>query len=204
MRGLRPRPTALAMRVFSYVVVSDSGFAPNPFHGVCTLACCKPAIRRHAQVGDLIVGLSTRCERVVYAMRVSRVLGFDEYWNDSLGLAKRPNRASSSARERRGDNIYEPLPEGGYRQLPSQHSARDVQRDLSGRRVLIGDPFCYFGEHGPPLPSDLRFLQVKRSHRCNLTEEQVATVASWFAELPHGHIGRPARWPADDDSWIEA
>ena len=26
------------MRVFSYVVVSDSGFAPNPFHGTCTLA----------------------------------------------------------------------------------------------------------------------------------------------------------------------
>jgi hypothetical protein len=99
--------------VFSYVVVSDSGFAPNPFHGVCTLACCKPVIRRHAQVGDLIVGLSTRCERVVYAMKVSKVVGFDEYWRDAQGLAKRPDRSSSAARERRGDNIYEPLPDGG-------------------------------------------------------------------------------------------
>lgn len=151
------------MRVFSYVVVSDSGFAPNPFHGVCTLACCKPVIRRHAQVGDLIVGLSTRCERVVYAMKVSRVLGFDEYWRDAQGLAKRPDRSSSAARDRRGDNIYEPLPDGGVRQLPSQHSARDVQRDLGGQRVLFGDPFCYFGEDGPPLPSDLGFLRVKRS-----------------------------------------
>jgi hypothetical protein len=189
--------------VFSYVVVSDSGFAPNPFHGVCTLACCKPVIRRHAQVGDLIVGLSTRCERVVYAMKVSKVVGFDEYWRDAQGLAKRPDRSSSAARERRGDNIYEPLPDGGFRQLPSQHSARDVQRDLGGQRVLFGDPFCYFGEDGPPLPSDLGFLKVKRAHRCNLTGEQVATVASWFAGLPHGHVGRPARWPTDDDSWMD-
>ena len=32
--------------LFSYVVATDSGFAPNPFFGLCTLACCKPAIRR--------------------------------------------------------------------------------------------------------------------------------------------------------------
>ena len=32
-------------RVFSYVVVHDTGFSPNPFHGLLTLACCKPLIR---------------------------------------------------------------------------------------------------------------------------------------------------------------
>lgn len=29
------------MRIFVYVVKFDSGFAPNPFHGWCTLACCQ-------------------------------------------------------------------------------------------------------------------------------------------------------------------
>jgi hypothetical protein len=100
---LRLRCEDPVVRVFSYVVVADSGFAPNPFHGVCTLACCKPSIRKHAQVGDLVVGLSTRCERVVYAMKVQTVLGFDDYWRDARGLAKRPDRASSAARYRRGD-----------------------------------------------------------------------------------------------------
>lgn len=38
----RPRIGVL----YSYVVATDSGFAPNPFFGVCTLACCKPAIRK--------------------------------------------------------------------------------------------------------------------------------------------------------------
>ena len=32
--------------LYSYVVATDSGFAPNPFFGLCTLACCKPAIRK--------------------------------------------------------------------------------------------------------------------------------------------------------------
>lgn len=43
------RPGTVANRVdglYSYVVETDSGFAPNPFFGVCTLACCKPAIRK--------------------------------------------------------------------------------------------------------------------------------------------------------------
>lgn len=31
--------------LFSYIVETDSGFAPNPFFGLCTLACCKPRIR---------------------------------------------------------------------------------------------------------------------------------------------------------------
>lgn len=28
------------MRCFSYIVARDYGFAPNPFHGFCTLANC--------------------------------------------------------------------------------------------------------------------------------------------------------------------
>ena len=37
------------MTLFSYVIEHDLGFAPNPFHGVCTLACCKPQIRKIAK-----------------------------------------------------------------------------------------------------------------------------------------------------------
>ena len=66
------------MRLYSYIVTHDSGFSPNPFHGVLTLACCKPMIRRTARPGDLVVGLSTRGERVVYAMRVAEKLSFNE------------------------------------------------------------------------------------------------------------------------------
>ena len=63
-------------RIYSYVVRYDSGFAPNPFYGFCTLATCKPDIRRAANVGDWIVGSGSndrsirRGGHLVYAMQV--------------------------------------------------------------------------------------------------------------------------------------
>ena len=65
--------------LFSYVVRFDSGFAPNPFYGYCTLATCKPRIRKAAGVGDWVVGsgsndsLVRRGGYMVYAMQVSDV-----------------------------------------------------------------------------------------------------------------------------------
>lgn len=97
-------------RVFSYVVKVDSGFAPNPFHGWCTLACCKPSIRRTASVGDIIMGLSPRSERIVYAMRVTEVLTFEQYWNGTRFATKRPR--AGTHRDAVGDNVYEPTKPG--------------------------------------------------------------------------------------------
>ena len=51
--------------MFSYVVRYDTGFAPNPFHGLLTLACCKPRIRQSAAVNDILIGLSSRSERII-------------------------------------------------------------------------------------------------------------------------------------------
>lgn len=66
------------MKLYSYCLRWDDGAAPNPFWGVCTLAICKPAIRRTAKVGDWVVGLGSAnspigniSDSVVYAMRVT-------------------------------------------------------------------------------------------------------------------------------------
>ena len=53
----------LRTRVYTYVLASDVGFAPNPFAGYCTVACCKPVIRRTARVGDWIVDLQSVLSR---------------------------------------------------------------------------------------------------------------------------------------------
>ena len=34
------------MKLYSYIVARDFGFAPNPFYGFCTLATCKPKIAK--------------------------------------------------------------------------------------------------------------------------------------------------------------
>ncbi len=44
------------MTLYTYFIPFDNGAAPNPFGGICTLAICKPVIRRNAKAGDWVVG----------------------------------------------------------------------------------------------------------------------------------------------------
>ncbi len=88
-RGCVPLKPALAvegneMKLYSYIVTHDTGFSPNPFWGYCTLADCKPAIRRTAEVGDWIVGLSPKPtgNRMVFAMQVDEILSYADYYHD--------------------------------------------------------------------------------------------------------------------------
>jgi len=68
-------------RLFTYKVAHDGGSAPNPFHGVCTLAICKPAIRRVAKKGDVVVGLACGNDesRIVYCMVVDETVSWLDY-----------------------------------------------------------------------------------------------------------------------------
>lgn len=193
--GIRRNP-ATGGRVFSYVVRVDSGFAPNPFHGSCTLACCKPSIRRSAAVGDIIIGLSSGSERIVYAMCVAEILTFAQYWADERFRCKRPRRGDH--RDAVGDNIYEPT-KRGFRQHPSSHSKRGgdedeaaKQHDLGGQSVLVGWDFVYFGEGGPTLPGSLGFLAVGRGHKCRFEPDEVRKVTPWFARQTQGRLGEPS------------
>src|SRR5712691_6687179 len=85
-------------KIYSYVVARDFGFAPNPFHGVCTLATCKPRVRKAAHLGDWVVGTGSagrkRAGFLVFAMKVEEALTFDEYWTDERFFQKRANLRS--------------------------------------------------------------------------------------------------------------
>jgi hypothetical protein len=197
------------MKLYSYVVKHDTGFAPNPFFGYCTLACCKPVIRRTAQKGDWIVGLTskTKGNQIIYFMRVDELMeSFAEYWADKRFGVKRPNN-EDGIRGRRGDNIYEPMTSGGYRQLRSRHSNGDAENeenkahDLCGRRVLISETFAYFGSQSLPLPAKLLSLVVSRGHRCRFPEEVKLEFIRFTERLRFGVQGAPECWPVDDDSW---
>src|SRR5258708_6780576 len=110
-------------KIYSYVVARDFGFAPNPFHGVCTLATCKPRIRKVAVIGDWVVGTGSAVRRragfVVFAMKVEEALTFEEYWADERFFQKRPNLRGSK-KQAFGDNIYHRKSQGsGWLQLNS-------------------------------------------------------------------------------------
>lgn len=153
------------MALHSYVVRYDSGFAPNPFYGYCTLATCKPKIRAAAQIGDWIVGSgsksadATQAGRLVYAMRVEEALSWEQYSADARFKSKQPFRRGSR-KQSCGDNIYfRTDPHVPWQQRDSFHSREDgsadpahVKRDTGVNRVLVSQQFLYIGGDGPMLP----------------------------------------------------
>lgn len=197
------------MKLYSYIVAHDTGFSPNPFWGYCTLADCKPVIRRTASVGDWIVGLSPKVHghRLVYAMQVQEVLTYDKYFVDSRFAAKIPDFNQRKTVCKCGDNIYRPLPDGGFEQCQSMHSCGRMEnpntkaRDLSGRNVLISKKFYYFGAQGPGLPKELNELKVGRAHKNRFSPHTISAFLQFIAGQPAGVNAPPSKWPYADDSW---
>lgn len=195
------------MTVFSYVIDHDLGFTPNPFHGVCTFACCKPQIRKKAEVGDYVLGTGAVKPNLrghlTFWMRVDEIMTFDEYWEDRRFRRKKP-LMSGSTHLRYGDNIYHR--DGGkkFLQEDSFHSHEDgsaslgdLKRDTGTTdKVLIGHTFAFWGKSGLKLPDHLRYvLKSGRGHRCNFTEEQIEPLLAWLRSLPQrGYIDEPAHW----------
>lgn len=196
--------------VFSYKLVRDYGFAPNPFHGICTLGTCKPQIRRFAQVGDIIVGCgSTALElegKIIFAMRVSQKLSFQDYWDHQAFKIKRANLHSSKSMAY-GDNIYHRAGDA-WIQEDSHHSlARgeinhaNLTRDTGSDNVLIGEDFVYWGANAVEIPDHLRnfagedLYPPSRNYRSTFSKAFKAEVSAWFKALPaRGYRGRPTSW----------
>ena len=195
-------------RLYSYVVARDYGFAPNPFFGFCTLATCKPQIRRSAAVGDWVLGTgSARCGRaahMVYAMRVIETMSFNDYWQDPRFRVKRPNM-HTSIRRAFGDNIYHRNEvTGEWHQVDSHHSyqhgapnAKNISHDTSVDRVLASDDFVYWGNSGPRIPLTFRDEICKggQGHRCRFPDAVVSRCIAWLRGLKEsGCRGDPLDW----------
>lgn len=196
------------MKLYSYVVVSDTGFAPNPYHGFCTLACCKPRIRKTASEGDWVAGLTpkSRGHKLIYAMKIQETMLMDEYWHDMRFAHKRPDFKMDL--DSRGDNIYEPMPDGSFRQHRSWHSVRDKRQPSNSykrfidvenpktkdhdlrisKRVLIASEFVYFGSNDAvELPHALReALAVGIGHKSDFPLEIITLWQDFIATQPRG------------------
>lgn len=195
-------------KLYSYVVVRDYGFAPNPFFGFCTLATCKPEIRRTASVGDWIMGTGSKAKgrsaHVVYAMRVSETMSFNQYWKDPRFHDKRPDM-HASIRNAFGDNIYcHNDVTDKWSQLDSHHSCQDgtsnpenIRHDTRVDRVLVSDHFTYWGGSGPSIPTSFGDDICKRGsgHRCHFPDELVEGCIAWLRSLNEtGYCSDPSDW----------
>ncbi len=152
--------------LYMYVVDRDFGFAPNPFHGYCTLATCKPGIRSTAQVNDWVIGVGggrlKSTGKCVFAMKVTKKTDYNNYWSNPEFRDKRPVR-NGSKKMLIGDNIYHfDDDQKSWLQAHSHHSMADgttnqanLERDTTSNKVLISRHFYYFGNTAPVIPSDL-------------------------------------------------
>lgn len=191
------------MRLFSYVVARDYGFAPNPFHGFCTLATCKPQIRKHALVGDYVVGITPKesGNKICYVMEVTSKVSFDEYWGGERFQIKKPC-FNMSYKYSVGDNIYYRRPDGTWHQENSHHTHEDgrpIQENIDADthttdQVLISDNFSYWGKDAIQLPPEFSALIVARAHKCDFSREFVERFLIWYRSQKRGQISIPERW----------
>lgn len=134
--------------LYCYKMTHDTGFAPNPYHDVLTLATCKPTIRRCAKEGYWISGWTSNgvydknnekheftddTQKLIYLARVTDKIKIEKYWD--LYEEKRPHIISNGKVTTTnsctgknnpsvydmGDNIYKPIKgkKGEFEQLPN-------------------------------------------------------------------------------------
>ena len=210
-------------RLFTYKVAYDGGSAPNPFHGICTLAICKPVIRRVAEKDDVIVGLGCGDEedRIVYCMVVSARVSWAEYIQgckagfiaDKKDPSKKYTLKGRIPKDKHdpGDCIWEDAVD--YEHALDSWSRHDGEDDFigdirRGENVLIGETFWYFGkgdQYRICLPEHMKIIPG-RGHRSNANNDYRESFSQFFNQKlveknisTIGKLGTPAIAPGTAD-----
>jgi hypothetical protein len=145
---------------------------------------------------------------LVYGMRVTEVMTFDEYSADPRFESKKPLR-NGSRKQSCGDNIYfRRNANSAWHQRDSFHSKDDgtikiehMTRDTGVNRVLISNDFIYFGGTGPEIPEELRddgdrhLCKIGRGRLCFEDQQLIAQMEYWIRSLGSwGYQGAPFEW----------
>jgi len=151
--------------LYSYVVDHDTGFAPNPFDGYCTLVHCKfqgsskqRNIVELATKGDWILGTGGKSKqsagnnRIIYLMRVDEKLTFQRYLSDKRFIGR-----------------------------------TDCQDFSEGNKfALVSKTFYYLGKNAldiSKLPNNLQTNLVKRGpkYRTDYSFRKLEKLCQWFS-----------------------
>jgi hypothetical protein len=159
--------------LYAYKVDHDLGINPNPFGGYCTLAYCKGTMRDSIQkyvkqkranknpdlsvrdMGIWVIGIAgkrlgeERCGKLLYAMQVTEVLTFKEYWDDSrfeYKIRVLNKRENIEIKNDRKDN-YAFFKKNKNWQVCGDRifGIFDKKDDDGNRHVLVSDTFIYHG-----------------------------------------------------------
>lgn len=187
------------MKIYVYKMVADNGGAPCVWRGLLSLALCKPAIRRKAEKGDLILGFGGRRhyrERLIYVAWITEgKLEDGTYYHDPR-YSKRPDciyhEVAGKPKRKRNAKYHN----------KSDERQRDVGRSFEGAQVLLSRDFRYFGHKGTD-EYKLSFPAVKRlmerlgqGHRVNHPPKLQAELLELAERMRTGNrgamrVGRP-------------
>ncbi len=186
-------------RLFSYVVEHDTGHAPNPYFGVCTLCRCKykkprgkhPNVVELAKPGDWIVGTggantkkSAGHGKLVYAMKVEEKITRGEYFRSLSFACKKPSGNKNECRSN-GDNIS-----------PMNQIERNEQYVLISR-----NHFYYFGENAIRIPRD-QFPKLEKKgpgFRSKFDDDYIKRFENWITRHKPGKRGDPCKQQTSEE-----
>ena len=185
----------VAVKLYSYVVEHDTGYAPNPYFGFCTLCRCKfrksvagrKNIVESAKEGDWLIGTGGASKRsaghgkLIYAMLVTEKLTREKYFSDSRFAQKKPVKTSTSTYEqKRGDN---------------ERASKVFEK--REQFVLVSLHFYYFGSNAIDIPAEFRergFERGGRGFRCSFDPADVCRFVDWLeSKWKPGKHGEPCQ-----------
>ena len=185
----------VVVKLYSYVVEHDTGYAPNPYLGFCTLCRCKfrksvagrKNIVESAKEGDWLIGTGGASKRsaghgkLIYAMLVTEKLTREKYFSDSRFAQKKPVKTSTSTYDqKRGDN---------------ERASKVFEK--REQFVLVSRHFFYFGNNAIDIPAKFRrrgFEKKGPGFRCPSDPADVCRFVDWLEkERKPGKHGKPCQ-----------
>lgn len=201
------------MVIYSYLIEHDLGLAPNPFGRYCTIAVCKPEIRRSKKlaIGDWLIGTGSKAlehatgrkltDKLIYAMKVTEKITLEQYWDDPRFQYKKPVMNGTLV-TMYGDNFYHRDESGKWIQEDSAHCKLDgtchqehLEKDTGGDNVLISEHFYYFGDHAPKIPNELTEICHTTQGQKKITDQLAIDAVNWIEQnFKLGISGDPLNW----------
>jgi Nucleotide modification associated domain 2 len=134
---------------FIYKVKHDGGTAPCVEDGLLSLAICKPAIRRNAKLGDILIGIGGRkigMGRLIYAAYVDEVIPASPTYYQPKGPYF--HRRDCVYCNVKGEPKHRGPSFSHYKQNAKKFFKKDVGVHFVNARVLLSRNFVYLGKEG--------------------------------------------------------
>jgi len=202
------------MKIYSYRIDHDYGLAPNPFGKYCTVAVCKPGIRRSSnlKIGDWLIGTGSMAlnresqfdsvSRLIYAMKVSEILDLNSYWHDSRFEYKKPNMGGTLSSVF-GDNFYHKdnndnwiQSDCAHRNIDGRYNDEHKRKDINGKNALISEVYYYFGDGAPEIPNHFKAVcHSTQGQKIVRPKELASGFVDWLqSNFDIGMHGLPISW----------